>query len=131
MMKYIPICFLLFCVEIFAQNNQLYSDIRIVESDDRGITIELRPQYGQNLKIVSSEGTFELPQFKNSGSRISNTEGSEDVRSRVISIAVPSYQGNAISIISSDFETITGFSLAPVPSEKIIDDMGATTKSYK
>jgi hypothetical protein len=130
MTKYIFTFIIVFCSTIFAQNGQLFPDARVVESDDRGMTIEVRPVYMQNLKIVSSEGTFELPQFKFSVSRILNAAGSEDIRTRVISLAVPSYQGNTLSVIGSDFQTITGFSLAPVPVQKIVDDMGTTTKTY-
>ncbi|MDP1677327.1 MAG: type IX secretion system sortase PorU [Bacteroidota bacterium] len=131
MTKFISIFIIFFCAKSFAQNDQLFPDIRVTESDDRGITIEVRPEYIQNAKIVSTEGTFELPQFKSSSSRISDRPGSEDIRTRVISIALPSYQSNTVSIIGSDFQTITGFSLAPVPEQKIVDDMGTTIKSYK
>ncbi len=131
MTKYISIVIIVFCTSAFAQNGQLFPDVRIIESDERGMTIEVRPEFIQNVKIVSSEGTFELPQFKSALSRLSNEAGSEDVRTRVISIAVPSYQGNTVSVIGSDFQTIAGFLLAPVPVQKIIDDLGTTTKSYK
>ncbi len=131
MTKYIPIVVIVFYTSVFAQHGQLFPDVRVIESDERGMTIEVRPEFIQNIKIVSSDGTFELPQFKSASSRLSNEAGSEDVRTRVISIAVPSYQGNTVSVISSDFQTLSGFLLAPVPAERIVDDMGATTKSYK
>jgi len=131
MTKYISIFTILFCARVFAQNGQLYPDIRVLESDDRGITIEVRPEYVENTKIVTSEGSFEIPQFKFAISRISESAGSEDIRTRVIPIAVPSYKGNTVSIIGSDFQTINDFSLAPDPEQKIVDDMGTTTKLYK
>ncbi len=131
MTKYISIVIIVCYTTAFAQNGQLFPDVRIIDSDERGITIEVRPEFVPNVKIVSAEGTFELPQFRSSSSRLSNEAGNEDVLTRVISVAVPSYHGNTVSVIGSDFQTISGFSLAPVPAVRIIDDMGTTIKSYK
>lgn len=131
MTKYHFIILAVFCSLSIAQNSRISTDIRIIESDDRGMTIELLPEFRQDLTINSSDGSFALPQFKNSLSGFAGIQGSEDIRNRVISIAVPSYSGNSVSVIASDFQTITGFSLAPIPNEKIVDDLGTTTRTYK
>lgn len=109
----------------------LYPDMNVIESDERGISIEFRPQYVASKKILADGYTFELPQFKFGYSSLTTDPGNEDIRIRVIPIAIPSYRENVVSVIASDYESVSSFSLAPVPSVEVIDDLGASKKKYQ
>ncbi|MEW6061128.1 MAG: C25 family peptidase propeptide domain-containing protein, partial [Bacteroidota bacterium] len=113
-----------------AQNMTLYPDVKVIESDEQGLTIEFRPQYGANKKIAAEGNTFELPQFKFGLSSLRYDAGIEDIRIRVILLAIPSYHKNAVSVIASDYEMVSSFLLAPVPSIDVIDDLEATNNTY-
>jgi len=116
---------------VYAQRGGLYSDVKILDSDERGITIEFRPKYFPNEKIYFDGNTFERPNFQFGYFRVSDQAGKEDIRGRVIQFALPGRRGSSVSVVSADYETVGGFSLAPVPEIEPLDGFGATKKFYK
>ncbi|MFZ4619166.1 MAG: type IX secretion system sortase PorU [Bacteroidota bacterium] len=120
-----------FCLTMLsAQNESSTSDVKVLESNERGITFELRPQYFASKNVSGSGAAYDLPQFKNSIPASSNTAGKEDIRVRVLSLAFPSYRGNTVTVTASDAETINSFSLAPVPSVESVDQLGTAQYRY-
>lgn len=118
------------CALLGAQNLTLYPDIRIVESDENGMTLEFRPHYFPDQRIVTTEGEFALPQFKFGFRPLNGAAGSEDLRARVLPFAVPGRSGNSVSIVSADFEIVHGYSLAPVPEIIPRGTLGAVERKY-
>ncbi|MFA6457159.1 MAG: type IX secretion system sortase PorU [Bacteroidota bacterium] len=131
MINKILACLAVVAVALSAQNSSLYPDVKLLQSDDRGITVEFRPRYSDNKKIVSGSTVFQLPQFAFSSAAPLNRPGQEDIRTRVLSVAFPTSRGNSVTVIAADFETITGFSLAPVPFIEPTDSYGTIKRSYK
>ena len=109
----------------------LYPDITVLSSDEQGITFEFRPRFLPEEKISAESGEFLLPRFEYGFNPINSATGSEDIRARVITTALPGIKGNSLSIIASDFETISNFSIAPVPEVRMADDMDPIQKKYK
>ncbi len=119
-----------FCAYLVAQNTSTYSDVRVIESDEKGITLEFRPHYLANRLITAEGKTFEIPQFT-SGIMVGRNEpGREDIRSRILSVALPSYQGNTVTVTASDFERIQSFPLAPIPTVEAYDNLGPSKYGY-
>ncbi|MBI2427894.1 MAG: type IX secretion system sortase PorU [Ignavibacteriales bacterium] len=118
-------------ITLYARNPMLYPDVKILSSDDNGMTLEFRPSYFSNQTIVSDDGTFEIPQFKFGFQALINEAGREDLRARVISLAVPGHSGNSITVLAADFEMEGGFALAPIPLIVPKDNLGAVERRYK
>ncbi len=131
MMKRLFVFILFGCSGSFAQNSSFYPDIKVIESDERGMTLEFHPQFSENRRIAAKDNVFEIPQFKYGFSSLNNTPGREDIRIRNVTIAVPSYTGNTVSVIASDYETVNSFSLAPVPDVEAVDNIGASKITYQ
>ena len=113
-----------------AQNPLLYSDLKILTSDDNGMTVEFRPHYFPNQSVITDEGTFEIPQFKFGFRSLNDAVGIEDLRTRVIPFAVPGNSGSRVTVVETDYETVYGFSLAPVPQVMPKDNLGAAVRKY-
>lgn len=118
------------CTVINAQQHALYPDVTVVSSDDRGITLEFRPGYVDNQAIEFQHTTFELPQFTFGLRAVKSEPGREDLQSRVINLAVPGYSGTIVSVVQADYETVNGFSLAPIPQIVPKDNLGAAERVY-
>ncbi len=115
----------------FAQSEGVYPDIKVIESDATGITFEFRPKYSSD-QIIEFDGTaYARPTFDFGFSPYTSESGKQDIRVRTIQIALPGSSGNNVSVVSSDYETVTNFSLVPVPTIKPIDNLGAMRKEYK
>lgn len=129
--RHLILLFFTFSV-LTAQTSSQYPDVTILESNDRSITLELRPLYDQRAKIsVDGKRTeFEIPQFRYSIPAASGRAGTEDIRVRIIPLALPSYQGNTVTVTASDFETITSYELAPIPALESIDRLGDAKLRY-
>jgi hypothetical protein len=113
-----------------AQYNALYPDVTVLASDDRSITIEFRPNYFENQTMEFQHTTFELPQFKFGVRAAQRMPGMEDLQSRVINLAVPGYTGTTVAVVEADYETVNGFSLAPIPQMIPKDNLGAAERVY-
>jgi len=114
-----------------AQLSALYPDVIVLSSDERGITIEFKPHFLPDEKISFEGNEFTLPNFEHAYSSLSSEAGREDIRARVLTAALPGYIGNSISILASDYETMTNFSLAPVPEIQVSGKLGTVSNSYK
>lgn len=114
-----------------AQTLGLFPDVSVMESNDRGMTIEYRPVFMDDLTVESDNNSYSLPRFSHSTRIDDNAPGSEDIRGRAIQIAVPSFSGNRITVLAADYETVNNYQLAPNPTVEMIDDLGGLKKTYK
>jgi hypothetical protein len=113
-----------------SSKNPLYPDVTILSSDQSGMTIEFRPQFQEDQRIESGGDTLEIPQFLYSAGPLSSVSGDENISTRILQFALPGEEGNSISIIASDYETVGNFHLAPVPESDMIDNYGTTVLTY-
>jgi hypothetical protein len=121
---------ILFCIPfLHAQDAVWYSDVTVLESNERGLTLEFRPQYSSRTAVNGAGEVFQLPQFKYSVPASSNRSGSEDIRVRIVNIALPSYRGNTVTVIAADHEEMRGYQLAPVATPESAGPSG--TISYR
>ena len=114
-----------------AQHSVSFSDVTVIASDSKGMTVEFRPQYYPDKTVKTDRAFFMVPRFAFDAPSPQNLAGAEDIRTRVLSIALPGHSGNTVSVIASDFETIASYSLAPVPHVQRTDDLGSISKSYR
>jgi hypothetical protein len=116
---------------LFAQRSALYPDVTVLASDAKGMTLEFRPQYQADRSVTADRSVYSVPRFMFEAPSVNNRPGSEDIRSRVIPVALPSAAGNSVTVTASDFETISGYMLAPVPDERFTDRSGSTARTYR
>jgi hypothetical protein len=113
-----------------SQSSSLYQDVTVIESDERGMTVRFVPDFKEDLTVVAGNERYVLPRFTNGDRSIGERAGDEDLRARIIHLALPGTAGNSVSVLSADYETVENVSLAPVPAIEAIDDMGAVRRTY-
>ncbi len=120
-----PILFLLFFFVVWlgtasAQPEQNIgpqsSDIRVLDSSERGITVEFIPQYLPLKKVSAGGREYDLVQFERGMLFDYGFAGKPNVQYRSLLIGLPGRKGNRISIIQSDYETMSGVSLGTIPA---------------
>lgn len=122
---------MIFCVHLhFAQNVFSVADVKILSSDNQGMTLQFIPQFMENEKIIVENETFEIPMFAGS-IPAPETAGTADIRYRQLMIAVPGTEGNSVEVLSADYETVNNFSLAVIPQRTLIDNFGTEKLTYK
>ena len=94
----------------------VYPDVRVIESTENSITLEFTPRYTPGQKIFSDGKAYQTIEFEKSSGWDHADAGKPDIRFRTIAIGVRGKTNNRATIISSDFETVAGISLAPVPT---------------
>ena len=94
----------------------VYPDLRVIESTENSITLEFTPRYTPGQKIFSDGKAYQTIEFEKSSGWDHADAGKPDIRFRTIAIGVRGKTNNRATIISSDFETVAGISLAPVPT---------------
>ena len=106
-------------------------DIKILESTERGITFEFTPRYLASEKILAQGIEYQLVRFERSSGWAQGSEGKPDVRFRSLAVGFPGRSNNRISIIGSDYETVTGYSLSPVPTITPETEKNPTIRRYE
>ncbi|MDP2208886.1 MAG: type IX secretion system sortase PorU [Bacteroidota bacterium] len=123
--------FHVFAFSISAQE----SNIRILQSDERGLTFEFTPKF-HPISIVAGESeTFTSITFDGEGTLSSTTPGEPLLKFRNISLRLPGLSNHSVEILETDYETIPDILLAPVPNvykdeqgnyfSKLIKDLSA------
>ena len=99
-----------------AQFSQNAPDMRVLDSSEQGITVEFVPHYLPLKKDTVKDKVYDVVQFERGLPFDYAFAGKPDVRYRSVLIGLPGRNGNRISIVQSDFETMTGISLKTIPS---------------
>ena len=97
------------------------SDIRVQLSDTRSFVVEFRPRFREQ-RFAGPDGR-EFIRLDFDGAIRDGREGSADLGSRLISVALPSAAGNTVGIVSADYEDLPGVDIAPVPRYRDKDGM--------
>ena len=96
--------------------------VTVVRSDDRGVILEFRPTYVPDRIIHTENGDATLIDFRGSVTPASDTVGSPDLRASFLPLGFPAQEGNAVQVIASDYQEISGVLFAPVPTPGIRGD---------
>lgn len=117
---------------LIAGSGPLYPDVTILSSDANSITLEVRPRFGADrIVTAASNAIYRVPTFTFESASPDNRPGREDLRVRVVPLAVPSYVGNTVSVIASDMENIASYPLAPVSSIGSFGEEGTVERVYE
>lgn len=98
--------------------------VTIVSSDEHSLVFEYRPRYLPER--VVRDGSTEMKLFDFVGSVptfTSATTGAPDIRFEAIPIGFPADNGNAAQLVASDYEDVSGVTLAPVPTTRVSNGM--------
>jgi hypothetical protein len=90
-------------------------DVQILQSDDRGITLEFRPQYFRPDTLAVGGRVYTDFQFFGATSLRPENVGQPDLKHRVFSIAFPTEVGNSVNVIGAENEEVRNVALPPVP----------------
>jgi flagellar hook assembly protein FlgD len=90
-------------------------DVQILQSDDKGITLEFTPQYFRLDTLTVGGRVYTDFQFFGATSAGLENVGQPDLKHRVLSIAFPSEVGNSIKVIGVENEEVRDVVLPPVP----------------
>ncbi len=102
----------------------LSKEITILQSNERSIVFEYKPEYTSHDTIVSSGHEYLLFDFVSSQVvQSKETIGSPDLRFRGFPIGIPSESGTTVQVIAADYEDIPNTLLSPVPSLRMRDEM--------
>lgn len=93
-----------------------FSDVRVLEESNAGLTLEYTPVYERIDTIPDDGKTYLRICFRGMSDPLSADAGRPDLRNRAILTALPGRTGNVVSVVASDFETVSGFECVPVPS---------------
>ncbi len=97
-----------------------YRDVQILQSDERGITLEFKPQYFRADSIQVGSRTYTDYNFFRSVSQGREGVGHPNLKYRSFSVAVPSEAGNSVQIIGAEYEDVRNVVILPVP--KLVRD---------
>jgi hypothetical protein len=93
-----------------------YPDVRVLESTDYGVTLEFKPKYLPAQTIVVDRNDYQTVRIERGSSWDYADAGKPDVRFRTIALGLPGMTNNRVTVIAADYATVSGFSLAPVPT---------------
>jgi len=94
---------------------QLYQDVRILSSDESGVTFEYIPDFFPPRTFSGSQGTFLDFNFYGGVSLTLDQAGRPNLRYRTLLLGLPSEKGISVEVIGSEYEDIRGVSVVPVP----------------
>jgi hypothetical protein len=93
-----------------------YPDVRILESTDNGVTLEFKPKYLPGQNIVVDQDDYQIVRIERGSTWDYADAGKPDIRFRTVAVGLPGMTNNRVSIVVADYETVNGYSLAPVPT---------------
>ncbi|HTR81355.1 MAG TPA: type IX secretion system sortase PorU [Bacteroidota bacterium] len=109
----------------------LYSDVTVLESTAGSVTFAFTPKYNSGGKISADGRESETVLFDGCSPWNAKDAGKPDVRFRTIAVGVRGRTNNRVTIVDADFETVSGFSLAPVPTIVSVTPKNPTGIVYK
>jgi hypothetical protein len=90
-------------------------DVQILQSDERGITLEFKPEYFRPESIQVDSRMYTDYRFFRGGSRGSEKVGYPDLKCRSFSVALPGEVGNSVEVIAKEYAEIRNTVILPFP----------------
>jgi hypothetical protein len=123
--RYVILLLVIISAQAFSINKN--PDIKILESNSSGLTLEFIPNYFALQTITSGSDKYDFLDFEYSIPQDHKHIGSPDTRFRNITIGLPFLANNTIEILSADYETINNINYSPKPNRKINQDLDGST----
>src|SRR3990172_11925307 len=83
-----------------------YRDVQILQSDERGVTLEFMPEYFRPRIFALGQRAYSDYNFYGSVSVGLEKTGFPNLRNRLLSVALPSEGGNSMEGIGTEYEEI-------------------------
>ncbi len=96
-------------------SNAQEKDVRIVQSDERGLTFEYIPVFLESSNVEGSSERFTKLRFYKEVPNPETRPGSPALYSRNIVLILPGLENHSIEILSTDYENINNIIIPPVP----------------
>jgi len=90
-------------------------DVKILQSDRNGITIQYLPQLRPPSTVTSGAEQFVRYDFGGGRLRARQHSGYPELPERDVCLRLTASTGNTVEVLSADYEDIRGVTLAPVP----------------
>ena len=105
-------------------------DVKVIHSDERSIVLEYTPTGIVSRTIVHEDRQFVEYDFQHAYSIGSlQRPGVPNLKYRLLPLGLPSSEGNAVQVLSADYEDVPNVLLAPVPTLEVKDEI-LDVKSY-
>jgi hypothetical protein len=116
------------CLALFvinpAASQRRGGQVTVLRSDERSFVFEYRANFFPERTL--HEGNAEMKMYDFAGSIPTLTReavGAPDLRYEAIPLGFPAENGNAVQVIASDYQDISGVTLAPIPTMRLHDEM--------
>ncbi len=93
------------------------ADVRVIASTGSSVTLEYMPRYLPGHKVISDGKEYETIAFNKNSGRDFSSPGKPDIRYRTIPIGLWGRSNNRVTVLSSEYETVSGFPLATIPDQ--------------
>lgn len=99
-------------------------DVRVVQSSEQSIRIEVTPKYFQPGKLRFKDKEFDDYDFEGSAAIAKLQDvGVPDLKYKVLPLGFKSKEGNFVQVVAADYEDIPNVLLKPTPTLHIVDQM--------
>jgi len=95
-----------------------YPDLRLLQSDERGITLEIVPQAVKDRRVTIGNRTYVEVAFLRAQSLDLDHLGEPDTKFRTVLVGLPGWTGHRVEILDTQFEEMSGAVLVPVQSNR-------------
>lgn len=96
-------------------SNAAENQIRLLQSDRKGLVIEVKPQYYEPSNIIINGQEFVRYDFAGSGQNGMQRPGSPEIRFQSIPVQLPDMNNNRVEVLRADYEDERNVLIAPVP----------------
>lgn len=113
-----------------------YPDVRVLESNERGLTLEIIPQSLSSRSVIVGTRSYVDVTFHGAQSHSLSHLGEPDTKFRMILLGLPGRNGHRIEILDAQFEEMSGVLLAPIhikegeSESEPVTDSGLNQESY-
>ncbi len=91
-----------------------YPDVRLVQSDERGVTLEIIPQSVPDRQILIENRDYVEISFLGAQSLDLSHLGEPDTKFRTVLVGLPGRTGHRVEVLEAQFEEMSGAPLVPV-----------------
>ncbi|MEO8167183.1 MAG: C25 family peptidase propeptide domain-containing protein, partial [bacterium] len=111
-------------VQVSALSATGLRDVRVIQSTQQSIQIEITPQYAPAAKVRFKEKEFDRYDFEGSAPVASLQEaGIPGLKYKLLPLGFRSKDGNVVQIVAADYEDIPNVLLEPTPTLHVVDEM--------
>jgi hypothetical protein len=121
---------LAYWIESRSESNPDNKGIRLLQSDESGVTIEFIPRYVGGRTHQTGDMLYADYDFDGSVSLGPAHRGEPNLRYAAILVGLPTQKGNSVEIVGADYEEIRNVRVAPVPTYAQSDTGAEYLRTY-